>query len=487
MAKQDDPRTIAGMVAAAGPVVAKQIPLRIPPTNLSAHLRPSTLADLPRLFRTERENHANRVSRLSAAALLYSVDKDHTETSSRVLVGRERTLLEDLYRDRRPHSRTDRSCPHCRLLFKTVYDDVEQRQALQPPIAVVGHSARVDIKFDPESNISEARINNYQVIVPREVARDLIRLSHPLRWTEPPGSFFHQCDPVNARGEPLDALKGSPEQIIAAWNTLTGEQFIFENCVWPINENFSTVSENIIAFDNFEHTDGASLNYTYRLQRSLRSNFGVAWERGGFDVDSGFYQALAVPVEDFRYRASDNLGKDGGSTIPDTPLPGMPTGQLKRRDVLALWERLDKRALQDLYCGASPPGDEAAKTNDYAGWVLPGVKPSVERVGGIISNTAVLVPAETDPDKTDSGQVADVVEEVARKMAMEWPKAAPFYVVNISASKRLHFTIPENGPIELWHLMTWMAPAFLFTFLNNCICLAPHVMVGDLIKPGTKD
>src|SRR3954447_18238363 len=106
MAKQDDPRTIAGMVAAAGPVVAKQIPLRIPPTNLSAHLRPSTLADLPRLFRTERENHANRVSRLSAAALLYSVDKDHTETSSRVLVGRERTLLEDLYRDRRPHSRT---------------------------------------------------------------------------------------------------------------------------------------------------------------------------------------------------------------------------------------------------------------------------------------------------------------------------------------------------------------------------------------------
>ena len=62
------------------------------------------------------------------------------------------------------------------------------------------------------------------------------------------------------------------------------------------------VSENIIAFDNFEDKDGESLNYTYRLQRSLRSNFGVAWERAGFDVDSWAYHRFRSPFTDDRTR-----------------------------------------------------------------------------------------------------------------------------------------------------------------------------------------
>src|SRR4029078_3835533 len=83
-----------------------------------------TPADLPRLFSSQRESNLNRVARLSAAAVLYSVDKKRTAASSRVLSGRERTLLDDLCKERAPRADVERTCPHCRLLYGTVYDDL---------------------------------------------------------------------------------------------------------------------------------------------------------------------------------------------------------------------------------------------------------------------------------------------------------------------------------------------------------------------------
>jgi hypothetical protein len=220
----------------------------------------------------------------------------------------------------------------------------------------------------------------------------------------------------------------------------------------------------------------------------------VGWERAGFDVDGGFYQALAVPVDEFRDQASDELGKEDPEKIPDAPLSGMPTGQLKRRDVLELWSRTRPEALQNLYQGSFPPDatkQESCRISNE--WYLPA--PRGKQGGGATvitspgtSQLGLAEPAYSlDPDETDRDQVADAVEAVAADMIRQWGDKEPFYVVNISASKRLHFTQPENGSIELWQLMTWMAPAFLFTFLNSAICLAPHVMVRNRFMPGTKD
>src|SRR4029079_9271366 len=105
----------------------------------------------------------------------------------------------------------------------------------------------------------------------------MLRLSHPLRWAEPAGALFLQSDAVNAKGE---RLPGHADKVRDAWTK--GEQkYIFENCVWPINADLNAASKNIIAFQNFFNDDDDSLSYTYRLQRSIQSNFGVAWERSG--------------------------------------------------------------------------------------------------------------------------------------------------------------------------------------------------------------
>jgi hypothetical protein len=479
MASQDDARTLAGMVATANAVVAKQIPLRNPlPADLPRPLRPSTTADLPRLFRGNGDSPNQSVARLSSAALLYSVNKASTDKPSQLLVDKERLVLDDLHTARRDHLKDDRSCPHCRLLYDTLYNTSRyetghylERPTPPPPIAVVNHSARVNVKFDPETNISEARINNYQLIVPTFVAREMLRLSHPLRWAEPAGALFLQSDAVNAKGE---RLPGHADKVRDAWTK--GEQkYIFENCVWPINADLNAASKNIIAFQNFFNDDDDSLSYTYRLQRSIQSNFGVAWERSGLDVDEGFYQARAVPIQDFGKRTTLEPKIDDDEAIPTAPLEAIPIGRLRRRDVLELQACHDHEVLSTLYGGFQHSPDPAVANPALYG---PGARGMDAAVGTVQEPLDVIGKGE---DATTREEIVDTVQDAGTRLASAWNM--DFCVVNISASKRLHFTIPENSPIELWHLLTLTAPAFLFAFLNSAICLAPHVLIKTLINP----
>jgi hypothetical protein len=105
-----------------------------------------------------------------------------------------------------------------------------------------------------------------------------------------------------------------------------------------------------------------------------------------------------------------------------------------------------------------------------------------------IAEMHALVKVSAKPlDTAESKRVSlartrERITDVAKRLAKQ--EREPYFLVTISAGKQLHFTLPENGPVELWQLLTWTAPAFLFTFINLAVCLAPHILLDTVPHPG---
>jgi hypothetical protein len=78
-------------------------------------------------------------------------------------------------------------------------------------------------------------------------------------------------------------------------------------------------------------------------------------------------------------------------------------------------------------------------------------------------------------DEAPVEDIAAAVKALVMSLERAWPQDK-FDLLTLTFSKQLHFTVPEYSPIELWHLLTWMAPATLFVFLN-AVCEAPHILV----------
>jgi hypothetical protein len=434
-------RIHAGLIAASGVVVAKQLPLReMPPVGLPSRLRPANVSDLPRLFRPDNETEPRRLARLSSAALVYSVDKKTTAYPERILRHDEVPLLKQLRASFTPPApgmvSPDRSCPHCRLLYGAFYRKAKAEHGC-PPIAVVNHSAHVNVTIDPDTNITEASIDNFQVLVPQPIAAKMLELSHPLDWAETPGSMFLQSDPVDRDGKVDPTLGDTVDKARPRWEQRAAGEgaFVLENVVWPLNEDIDARSENVIAIHNFDrppegnYGGAETLRFDYSLERCVRSNFGIAWERSGLDVDAGRYEAEAIPVDNLFAKELDEAS---------------PLAKLKRRDLL------------EMAAGYDP----AAEAKLHHGW-------------------------GRDEEDVKPYEIVEVVQRLGGFLEKAW--GLPFVLLRVSASKRLHFTIPENGPMELWHILTWTAPSFLFTFLNCAVCLAPHQLIDSmLLAPAEK-
>jgi hypothetical protein len=450
MPTREDAQTHAGILAASAVVVSKQISVRNPPpASLPRQLRPSTLADLPRLFDDDTDDSSptyespmRRLGRLSSAALLYSADKKNASQPARLLRGSELGILDKIHKARQDHFKTDRSCPHCRLLFGSFYSN----QNKLPPIVVVNHSARVDARFDPDTNISTAEIEDFQVIVPERVVQQMIGLSHPLHWADPVGSLFRRTEAVDVDGRQLNGPQPASEAAEKQWEALAkNEAFILEDVALPLNESLGANVENIIAIRDFKRAENF-LSYDYALERCVKSNFGIAWEQSGLDVDGGVYKGRAVKLSE--------ICSQIGSTISSQTSNGLRV-KMTRRDMLEMMARL------------VPPGQDSQWTDQlYTGWSEPG-------------------DAYKD-DKVNEAEILSTLLQVGDALDAAWPHLGPFYLLNITASKEIHFTVPENGPIELWHILTWTAPAFLFTFLNRAVCLAPHLLIDAMLNPPPK-
>jgi hypothetical protein len=103
------------------------------------------------------------------------------------------------------------------------------------------------------------------------------------------------------------------ERAIADWRE-AGEGFVYENVGWAWNEYFGSKAENIIRIKNLvDGDDGRRLDFDYTLEKCLITNFGVAWERGGLDIDTGTYRG--------RIKSVAELTEDD---VPDNAAPGYP-------------------------------------------------------------------------------------------------------------------------------------------------------------------
>jgi hypothetical protein len=339
-----------------------------------------------------------------------------------------------------------------------------------PPVVSINHAARVNVTFDPETNISEARITDFQVVVPERIAAEMIGFSHPLRWADPPGTLFRRLIPVTLDQTSARGFRGTRAEAEAEWEALAdGKRFVFEDFQWPINDDLSASAENVIRIDRFFKQVSApeyKLRYSYDLQRCVRTNFGVGFEPAGLDIDGGFYEALAVPVGNVGAQKNVDFARptdrdDAPEVRPLRPLKHIRLGHLRRRDMLEIRAHSDPNALDLLVQGI--PDEDGGKGP------VKGRRPS-------------------QPQNISEGEFAppdDVrytFDALAAQLREDWGDLGQFFLVNISASKRLHFTLPENGPLELWHILTWLAPAVLFTFLNNAVSLAPHMLFRSLVK-----
>jgi hypothetical protein len=429
--RRDVGRLQAGLLAASSIVAAKQIAVRNALPATPPRIHPSSLGDIPRLFGRQEQIGTDRVTRVSAAALLYSANKDITQ-AEKILRERERKILSKLDSDFKKRKDTDRSCPHCRLLNGALYEDTTVWGTL-PPIAVVNHNARIDVEFDPETNISHAQIESFQVVVPHKVAEEAIRLAHPLRWAETPGGLFERAYPSDATGVSL----GKGANVEQQWEMMAAKKsgaFVYEDVVWPLNEDLRARSENVIRILNLQRNGDSSLSYDYDLQCSVRSNFGVAWESAGLDLDGGTFNAHAVALNRLKEKP-----------VVDR---AFPKGAM-RRNVYAIKAIYDAKAGNDL----------------SRGWKVDEQNP-------------IYVPEEVEP-----AEMVEALLTLNLKLERRWRDLKPFHLLTVTASKELHFTIPENGPIELWQTLTFTAPAVLFMFLNQAVCLAPHVLLNRLVNP----
>jgi hypothetical protein len=443
MMNPGDARSYAGLLAASNVVVSKHIPLRNPPpTNLRARLRPSTLLDAPRLLGSGDLDTSleHRLARLTSAALLYSANKADTTFPTQLLSDDELEAFHKVVDGVRGKGgaidddklASERTCPYCRILFDTYYQDVPTTTL---PIVIVNHAAHVRPDFDPIANIASAAIRNFQFLIPAGLGEQLLELSHPLNWRAAVPALFKRSDALETRnGAPGNFLQGTAEHIRETWDAAfakgDGFGFLFEDVSWPWNESLSADVENILRIDEFGKTPHdwnprfqKLMSYRYSLEECIQSNYGVAWERGGLDIDDGIYRA--------RMQCMDDL------THTDV-------AHLHKRDLLHM-----RLALE--------PGSRKILDELHGGW-------------------------NESEDALAPHSILAEVRAIAGELSSTWK--TDFHLVTVAASKRLHFTVPRNSPADLWRMLTWTAPAFLMTFLNRAICQSPHELVRKALLDG---
>jgi hypothetical protein len=222
---------------------------------------------------------------------------------------------------------------------------------------------------------------------------------------------------------------------------------IFEDVVWPLNAELSARVENIINIARFTRNDSGdafSLSFSYSLQCCVRSSFGIGFEPAGLDLDGGKVSLRAIPLDPILGMPSAKYVDQSSSSPADFHMNGIPLGHLRRRDLVEMQSVTEPGRLQNLIEGTIGPDD---------------VTPTE-----VLATLGHLGCALTD----------------------EWKEFAPFYLLDIEASKQLHFTVPENGPLELWQVLTWTAPSLLFLFLNRAVTLAPHLLMLKRLESSTE-
>jgi hypothetical protein len=485
----------AAQLAANSLVVARRLPQRRPLDVTSRLFLPVGLQELPELLDCSQSPHdrARQLSRISSVAALKTLERGSAfdvrpGLMSQLLSADEKRKLRERHargRDLSPLDREGMICRYC-AMFEALVLDGEP-----PPIFVVNHSAGINVDFDVESNISEASVNNYQLLLPKRYALKAIDGTHPLRWDRSAPDSFDETAPAKfegrrphgswacASGAKLDPAQTKRwQEAAAATLENAGDErsggYLYERAVWPWNKRLTTRVENVLKIRSFANikvdaeemnlvlaeaadapadartaflrskrglsqlpveddscdiADGQAriLHYQYSLESCIRSSYGIGWED---------YNGLNV-----------DDGKVSNVAVHWSQLQPHHVANLKPQDLEHLYLSLRRTA------AASGQGDLASTALDHATNVR---------------------SAELD----DAGHVAcEHVRWIAERL--DGLVGPDLWFLDVSASKALRFSFPLNGPIETWSALTWMAPAILFTFLNRAVCQLPYALLKD--------
>jgi len=419
------------------------------PSGVAARLLPVPLHLVPSLSvspeRAAAEGAASRLTRYATAASLYTLERKEGGFARQVLRGRGE--LDVLSRVAALDKNKNRSCAYCRLLNGLLYHRPLGRKWGDqfPPVEPVNHEARITPTFDPDTSVSNVVLTKQQWLVRGpERAKQLVLVLHPLLWHETNPDLFRATDPARPRQEggfgpswerdldPSEDLVGRFHRWNRARdNPRTRSGYLWEIVAWPWNQNLSAEVQNIIRVDRqvfFAAPDLVELEFDYALEECLESNFGVAFERSGLDVDGGRCELTAKPIS-----------------------------KLELSDVA----HLTVRDLAHLGVGY---GDDPATWRLYA---------SPEQ----------LVEPTTDGDKQLLNvEALEAVRKRADALQHGWGGDQPWLVTS-TLTKRFRFTAPLNGPIELWSALNFSAPALLVMFMNRAASLPAHLVGSGDISP----
>lgn len=373
-------------------------------------------------------------------------------------------------------------CRYCAMFHELLheFEDV--------PLVVLNHGARIQADFDPEKNISEAKIDDFQLLLPQEEARKALERCHPLTWRVTAPDMFQEVAAAapTKRAKRFEPIAGNP---FTFWGgSGTDEVFLYERAVMPWNEEVSPSVENILSIRDFANvlvpTEGITkhfqrngrklhgpgptvvervrkavqpsigehphalhralrktpwsseetrvLAYRYSLAQCLRSSYGIgSEENGGLDIDDGTFS---------------------GSAVHYSQLSADLVGHLTEDDLDHL-----RGALRLHYRRPDGEPEDAAKL--------------------AIKYLDDAKAAARDPSKPAVDR-ATLIRNVAGQLKLLWKGEEP-WLLTISSKKRLRYTFPRNAPANLWQILTWITPAFLFTFINRSVCQLPHVLMQE--------
>ena len=442
MSLRDDPvlaKTYAGILAASNAVVSRMDTGRPPPLAPNAPgFRPSSLSEVARLVAD-----ADPLHRAIAGSLCHAYEAVNGKVKSggyseKILLRNgtldaayaKKFLQEDVL-DASAQKLLGKGKPDAyaeKFLRKGNLDAYQPDPSLRPGLGrardllanlcptaatVVSPDLQIVTKFGQgESNISSAKIDDYQLLLSENSAVQVLGRSNPLNWQKGAPDLFQSVVPARrVRERPNQTWVRDPHRDPVNWQQAASKvDYIYESAIWPWSETVTLGVDNVLAISGFEssYLDPREkvLRYTYALERCMRSDYGVITEElSGLDIDGGHVDGRAVPVAKLSEPDASKLNVD----------------DLRR---LVTKHELD------------------------------------ERLGHGCE-------ARLEPDK--KRQLAqEILGQIGAKKEYEpW-------LLTISSSKRLRYTVPQSLPVDLWASLTWTAPALLYTFINRAVCQLPQ-------------
>ena len=411
-------------VAARFTDYGKGLHRRIPwPSNAPMSLRPHALEEIAALLpppEGEEEDDYRKITRFSTAALLYSLERKSNGQASRLLrSGRELDLLAhvaDL--DAQTKKTKNESCSYCRIFNGLCYYQQKPGEpAWAPDIEPLSHEARTTPSYDPDTNISAATLHGQQWLVRGpELALGILLQAHPLLWQVSAPAIFQRSAPAREVGR-------RPH---LHWETFLEEQ--------PIEARFREWNRLAEASTQYIRED-----VTWPWNQDIASEISniIRIEKLALDLTRDMASLK------FEYALEECLQSSWGVSWERSGLDvdgGYYRGSAKRVSHMTAEDVKDLKPRDLAHLGA-------------------GYRSARER------------SLYFDPAHEHQTNAEQAVRERANQLQEIW-KEEP-WLVTASSTKRLRFTTPLNGPIEVYAALSNSAPVVLVNFLNQSNSLSP--------------